>query len=421
MKKHNVVIAGMVGLGLLGLWLLFASGPGESVDHGHEEDEHGAQNDDVERGPNGGRVLHDGNVSVEVLIAEEDASPRLRIYVSRDGAALTPDAIEASVALIRLGGQTDNYRFIPREAYLETDGVVPEPHSFDVDLRVASGGASHRWAFPSYESRVTIPTEIARQAGVTLAQAGPAQIRPSLLLYGVVIPDERRIRSVGARFPGVIREVRKNLGDRVAANETLATVESNESLETYPVRSPITGVILDRAANPGENVGDESLFTVADLTGLWAELAVFRRDVPKIHVGQKVRVAADDGSVRSEGAVNFISPVGTGDSQSIKIRVSLDNRDGRWQPGMFVTGEVELAATEVPVAVARVALQKYRDFDVVFANVGDVYEPRMLELGRADRDQVEVTSGIRAGESYVLNNSFLIKADIGKSGASHDH
>lgn len=419
MSKQYLMTGGVICVGLLALWGILTSGPGEGspaqtgAHEGHEEE--------IEQGPHGGRVLRDGDLSVELLIAEENASARLRIHPSRNGAPLAAQPIEASVTLTRLDGQTDRYRFLPRDGYLESDGIVPEPHSFDVALQVAIDGVTHRWSFPAYESRVRIPEEVARQAGVRLAQAGPAVIRPSLMLYGNIIPDERRVRAVSARFPGVIREVHVNLGDRVSANETLAVVESNESLETYPVRSPIGGVILDRMANPGESTGEMPMFRVADLTTVWAELAVFRRDLPHIRLGQRVRIAADDGSVTGTGAVGFISPMGSTDSQSIKIRISLDNSAGQWRPGMFVTGEVELAANEVPVAVARAALQKYRDFDVVFANVGDVYEPRMLELGRTDREHVEVRSGIRAGTTYVLENSFLIKAEIGKSGAGHDH
>ncbi|MCK6370965.1 MAG: efflux RND transporter periplasmic adaptor subunit, partial [Gammaproteobacteria bacterium] len=304
---------------------------------------------------------------------------------------------------------------------LEGQGVVGEPHSFDVRVSAGTGTDTYEWRYPAYESRVEISADAAHDAGIRVAQAGPAEVRDSLLLYGVIIPDPRRVLSVNARFPGVVREVRGNLGERVSSGQTLALVESNESLQTYPVPAPIGGVIIERSVNPGETVSDQTLFTVADLSSVQAELAVFRRDLGKVRLGQRVRVRVDDGSIEGEGAIGFISPVGSGASQSVQLRVSLDNRDGRWQPGIFVTGEVEIATREVPVAVARSALQNYRDFDVVFANVGHFYEPRMLELGTVDREHAEVKAGIAAGESYVVANSFLIKAEIGKAGAGHDH
>ena len=75
----------------------------------------------------------------------------------------------------------------------------------------------------------------------------------------------------------------------------------------------------------------------------------------------------------------------------------------------------------MPLAVKRVGLQAFRDFTVVYAKVGEQYEVRMLELGREAGEWVEVLGGIDAGTEYVTNNSYIIKADIEKSGASHDH
>ena len=82
---------------------------------------------------------------------------------------------------------------------------------------------------------------------------------------------------------------------------------------------------------------------------------------------------------------------------------------------------VVLEEVTVPVAVKREGLQKFRDWDVVFIRVGDLFEARPLELGRKDGEWVEVLSGLRPGENYASANSFILKADIGKAGASHDH
>ena len=88
---------------------------------------------------------------------------------------------------------------------------------------------------------------------------------------------------------------------------------------------------------------------------------------------------------------------------------------------MYLTGEIEVARYEVPLAVKRSGLQPFRDFTVVFAQFGEEYEVRMLELGRQDEVWVEVLSGLKVGTPYVTENSYVIKADIEKSGASHDH
>jgi membrane fusion protein, heavy metal efflux system len=99
----------------------------------------------------------------------------------------------------------------------------------------------------------------------------------------------------------------------------------------------------------------------------------------------------------------------------------LENSDGTWRPGLFVDGEIVVEESEVPVAVRSSALQTFRDWDVVFMQDRNIFEIAILELGRRDEEWVEVVSGLKAGQKYVADNSFIIKADIGKSGATHDH
>jgi cobalt-zinc-cadmium efflux system membrane fusion protein len=105
----------------------------------------------------------------------------------------------------------------------------------------------------------------------------------------------------------------------------------------------------------------------------------------------------------------------------VTARVVIDNADGRWTPGQFIEGQVTVAETAVDLAVPLSALQTFREFDVVFARFGETYEVRMLELGRRDAERVEVLGGLMPGTEYVAENSYLVKADIEKSGASHDH
>ena len=178
-------------------------------------------------------------------------------------------------------------------------------------------------------------------------------------------------------------------------------------------------LVLNAAA--GEATGDEPLFVVGDLSKVWAELDVFGRDLNKVKPGQPVRIVSLDEEGAAEGVVSVLSPLTSHSSQSVRARVVLENAGGSWRPGQFVHGVVTVAETSVPLAVRNSALQRFRDFTVVFAQVGDTYEVRMLELGKSDGVWTEVLGGLEPGEQYVTENSFLIKADIEKSGASHDH
>lgn len=90
------------------------------------------------------------------------------------------------------------------------------------------------------------------------------------------------------------------------------------------------------------------------------------------------------------------------------------------QPGMTVSATVAVAEREVALAVKESGLQRFRDFTVVFAQIGQTYDLRMLELGARHGDRVEVLGGLEPSTRFVAEQSFLIKADIEKSGASHD-
>ena len=197
-------------------------------------------------------------------------------------------------------------------------------------------------------------------------------------------------------------------------------MQSNESLQTYAVKAPIGGLIVRRDIQVGESTGDEPLFIIADLSRVWVELDVFHRDLSRIHAGQEAEIETLDG-YRIQGKIDWISPLAAHASQSVRTRVVLSNPEGRLRPGQFVRGWVTIAEHAVPLAVRKSALQRFRDFQVVFARFGDTYEVRMLDLGRRDSEWAEVLGGLTPGTEYVTSNSYLIKADIEKSGASHDH
>lgn len=272
----------------------------------------------------------------------------------------------------------------------------------------------------AHEENVKLSPAQIKEAGIGVAQSGPANIRERLPLYGVIAPNAERMREVGARFPGVIRTVERRVGDSVKQGDVLATVESNESLQTYSVVAPLAGVVTARQANPGEQAGDKSLFTVADLSTVWVELALFPRDLAKVHVGQGVRVKSADAGLSAEGKVVYVAPFGSSSNQTLSARVLLDNPERKWAPGLYVTAEVTLTSASVPVAVANEALQTFEGRTVVFAQREAGFEPTPLQLGRSDGEFVEVKSGLDAGVPYATRNSFILKAELGKGEAAHE-
>lgn len=382
------------------------------------DDDTDAQYDAPEtKGPHGGLLLQQDGATVELQIFEQGVPPEYRAWVTKDGKPVT-EGVDLNVQLTRLGGQVDNFDFGYQGDYWLGDGVVTEPHSFDVEVTLALTGKKFRWQWESHEGRTRIAADIAEKAGIQTVEAGPGSIERTLTTYGQLTIAQEQIARVRARFPGVITKVNVRLGDRVAKGDLLAQVESNQSLKTYDLRSPIDGVVTQSQISVGEVAGEQPLFAIADLTTLWAELRVFPGQRTEVTVGQKVNLQAE--SFDQQASISHLLPSPDNASYTL-ARVKVDNPDGRLSPGLLVAGDIVVETVDVPLAVQNLALQSFRDWSVVFIQVGDTYEIRPLELGRSDGTLTEVLGGLKAGDRYVVENSFLIKADIEKSGASHDH
>lgn len=191
---------------------------------------------------------------------------------------------------------------------------------------------------------------------------------------------------------------------------------------SLPLRSPLTGSVIGKDVTVGESVSPtDVLFTVADLSSVWVDITVPAQSVGALRTGQRVRVQVPSTKEEANGTVSYVGPLVGGENRSARARVVLPNRGGTWRPGLFVNVQVESGEVNVAVAVRAAALQTFRDWNVVFLQVGNQYEVRPLELGRRDEEWVEVTAGLEAGQKYVAKNSFLLKADVLKAGASHDH
>lgn len=420
--SNRKMIVGALLLLLTGMLLGFFAAKPQEMGVGHEGDTHGheAEEVEVEEGPHGGRMLEDGSFAIELVIFEQGAAPEFRAYPYRDGEALSPADVTLEARLDRLGGETDQLAFAPGSEFLRSVSDVHEPHSFDVTVTAEHAGERHRWQYESHEGRTAITAAAAEAAGVETAVAGPASIRDTVTLYGTVRANEERVYAVTARFGGIVREVRARVGDQVEEGDTLAIVENNDSLQRYAVQAPADGKILARSANAGDPA-DGTLFTLVDLSEVWVDFAAFPHERRRLAEGQTVRVGDADGVHAAATLLTYVAPVGSPASQSMLARTVLPNPEGHWAPGLLVTGEVTVSRREVPLAVQRDAMQAFRERTVVFAKFGNVYEVRMLDVGAGDEDHVEVLDGIKPGTEYVTANSYLIKADLLKSGAAHAH
>lgn len=259
-----------------------------------------------------------------------------------------------------------------------------------------------------------------REHGVTLGTAGPGEIDLGVQLPGEVRPNGDRIAHVAPRFPGIVREVRKLVGDRIRVGDVLAVIES-ENLATYELKAAIEGVIIDKHIAPGEAASrDTAAFIIADLSTVWVDVNVYQTALPQVRVGQPVAITSGHDTLEASGTVSYLSPIVDQATRTARARVVLPNVDGAWRPGLFVTATV-FNPTQASLVVPRRAIQTFEGSPVVFVVEGDRFEARRVVTGRIGRTRAEVLEGLAPGDRYADERSFLVKAELAKGEAAHEH
>lgn len=271
------------------------------------------------------------------------------------------------------------------------------------------------------EGQTRISADAARTGGIEIAVAGPASIGETRELFGTVELDPSARSEIRGQFPGRVVSVTKRVGDSVRRGELLARIESSESLQVYPVHASTGGIVAERNANPGNVTGDRALYVLTNPAATTVVFNIFPKDLAIIRPGMRVEVLAQDGTAIGTAALGDYLPEGNSAAGTALVRAAIPNRSGSLRPGMALRGRVTVNASEVPLAARSEAIQPYEGGSAVFVNRGDLYIAQPVRLGRASGEWTEVLSGLKPGTRYVTKGSFLVRADIEKSGASHDH
>lgn len=188
--------------------------------------------------------------------------------------------------------------------------------------------------------------------------------------------------------------------------------ESEAQFTQYSIRAPADGVIIDKAIVTGENLDANTIvFTVADLSTVWADLHVYQKDLVHIRKGLTVRLT-DSSAGTATGTVIYVAPIVDEQTRTALVRVAIDNDTGAWRPGVFVTGRLVRESTPVSIVVPRHAVQILNDAPVVFMSTESGYKPAPVITGRADTENIEIISGLAPGQQYVSHGAFDIKAAV---------
>jgi len=419
-----VAILGLAAFAGLRLYKADSRGDhGHAHDHGsaHDHGDHGHEGEESPRGPHGGHMHADGEFAIELKLDEADGTPKFLAYPQLGGKPVNPEQVKLTVKLNRFGGKVDTIRFNASGEMLRGDTEVVEPHSFGVEIDAEHAGKAHHWHYDSFEGRAVMDEKTAAEAGVAIEVAGPATFKERARLQGRVEFHPTAKQAVPARFGGLVRELRVQLGDRVLAGDVVAVIESSGSLKTYEASVTLPGTVIELHTTPGGAVQDGgTLCVVADSSRMAVAIQIPPMALPKVAKGQIMTISRLSGG-DSDSVLEWVSPTVDKVTQAAIGRATLPNPDGFWLDGTAVTASLEVGRHKVPVAVKASAVQTMGRRQVVFLREGDIFQGMPVETGRVDGDWVEILSGVEAGAEYVSQNSFLIKADILKEGASHDH
>ena len=197
----------------------------------------------------------------------------------------------------------------------------------------------------------------------------------------------------------------------------------------YPLVAPLAGTIIEKHINVGEVLNEQTrAFTIADLSTIWVNVTVYAKDLPRVAVGQSAEVRAEGIAEAARGSIAYLGSVVGEQTRSATARVVLKNPGPAWRPGLFATAEVVIERGPAAVVIQDDAVQTVDGQESVFVQEGEAFEVRPVKLGRRgygpDPENgrvLEVLDGLQGGERYVSKNSFILKAELGKSEAGHEH
>jgi len=179
---------------------------------------------------------------------------------------------------------------------------------------------------------------------------------------------------------------------------------------TFSLNSPIDGTVVERAATIGATVGtDANVFKIIDTSRVWIDANVFEKDLPRMRIGQGVKVTATafPGTTFS-GRVIFINSVVDPESRTVKVRTEVPNPDGRLKPDMFANVEIITDVNSTALSVPQSAVLEDNGKSLVFVAEGNGYKQKQVQLGIKNGDRVEIIDGLNAGDRVVIKGNYLL-------------
>lgn len=281
-----------------------------------------------------------------------------------------------------------------------------------------SGHSNHE------EHNESITEEVLSEFGAEVDIASSGILNETIELPGEIQLDPDRLVHITPRFGGLVKEVYKQIGDKVNEGDLLAIIESNESLTVYELKSSINGVIIDMHFTKGETAqNSDNFFAIANLSKVWLNLSVYQKYLTELKIGQTVNVLIKKDFPPISGEISFISPTIDEHTRTAIARVVLSNSNGWLRPGQFTTGLVIVGQSNCNIMIPNTSIETVKGLDVVFTKNEHGYEPINIKIGKQNSEFVEILSGLKVGQHYIKKGGFILKAQMAKSsfGGGHNH
>jgi cobalt-zinc-cadmium efflux system membrane fusion protein len=385
-KKQKIIIAVMALIGLLlAAWIMMPKRPA-----GREEVEHGAP-------------------EKEEMIALSDAQLKAAGVTL---AAAAPAAIKVAITLpgeIRFN-EDRTAHVVPKLA-----GVVTSVHA-ELGQNVKQGQVLAVIASSGLSEQRSELLSAQRR----FALASTTFEREQRLWQDKISAEQDYLQAKQAMHEAEIAV--RNARQKIDALGTGAAADASGNLNRLELRAPFDGVVMEKHLALGEAVKeDANVFTISDLSSVWAELAVPPKDLNRVRVGETVMVKASAFEAQASGKITYVGSLLGEQTRTAKARVALANPDRSWRPGLFVNVEVLSGQADAAVVVSTEAIQTVEDKPVVFVKVAGGFRAQPVVVGRSDGKLTEVLQGLQAGARYASAGSFVLKAELGKDSAEHAH
>jgi len=202
----------------------------------------------------------------------------------------------------------------------------------------------------------------------------------------------------------------------------LGATPGSSALGRYELRAPFDGMVVEKHISLGESVKEDAgVFTISDLSTVWAEISVAANNLNLVRIGEPVTIRSSAFDQTASGTVSYLGSLIGAQTRTATARVTVTNPQRVWRPGLFVNVELASSEVEALVTVSAEAVQTVEGKPTVFAKVPGGFMPQAVQTGRSDGRRIEIVSGLVPGTAYAASGSFVVKSQQGKSSATHTH